>query len=80
MVQHEDSRPWTNGTVVGNKDHNHNNRSYTICITKTAKLITRNNKHVQTTLITAEHYLWDQADKQRRTDTVEDIIKQFEKQ
>ena len=30
VVQHEDGKPWTHGTVVGTHDHNHNNRSYII--------------------------------------------------
>ena len=34
-VQQEDGGPWTHGTVVGRGDHIHNNRSYTIRVTKT---------------------------------------------
>ena len=47
VVQREDGGPWTHGTVVGKQDHNHNNRSYTICITKTGQLTTRNSKHIK---------------------------------
>ena len=40
----------------------------------------RNSQHVKTTLITAKQYLQDQLNKTIRTDTVEYIVKQFEKQ
>ena len=33
-VQHEDSGPWTHGTVVNMGDHNHHDRSYIIQLTK----------------------------------------------
>ena len=78
VVQWEDGRPWTHGTVVGKRDHNHNNRSYTICVTKTGWLITRNSNHIKTTHDKAEQFLWDQLDKHRMGDPVEDIIKQLE--
>ena len=29
-VQCKHGRPWTHGTIEGNGDHNHNDRSYTI--------------------------------------------------
>ena len=35
---------------------------------------------VKTTLITAKQYLWDQLNKNLRAETVEDILKQFERQ
>ena len=34
-VQQEDGGLWTHGTVVGKANYNHNNRSYTIFITRT---------------------------------------------
>ena len=34
-VQQEDCDRWTHGTIVEKGNHNHNKRSYTICITKT---------------------------------------------
>ena len=76
-VQWEDSGLWTYATIIWNGDHNHSDRSYTICITKTGWLIT---KHVKSTQITDEHYLWDQLDKHIVTDPLEDIVKQIEKQ
>ena len=47
--KNHDGGPWTHGTVVGKGDHSHNNRSYTIYITNTGWLITRNSKHVNET-------------------------------
>ena len=58
VVQWEDGGLQTHGTVVGRPDHNHNNRSYIICITKTGWLIIRKSKHAKVTTITAEQYLW----------------------
>ena len=40
LVQHEDGGLWTHGTIEGKGDHNHHNRSYIICITKTGRLVT----------------------------------------
>ena len=34
-VQHEDGGLWTHGTVEGKGDHNHHDRSYNTCITRT---------------------------------------------
>ena len=45
-LQQVDSDRLTHGTIVVKGDHNHNNRSYIICITNTARLITRNNKNM----------------------------------
>ena len=59
-VQQEKGGLWTHGTVVGRGDHNHNNRSYTIRVTKTGCIITRNSKHIKTTPITTEQYIRDQ--------------------
>ena len=41
-VQQEDGGLWTNGTIVGTGDHNHNNCSYTIQLTTNGRRITRN--------------------------------------
>ena len=40
----------------------------------------KKQKHIKTTLITAEQYLWDQLNKNIGTDSLEDVLKQFEKQ
>ena len=47
---------------------------------KTGQLITRSSKHVKTTPVTSEQYLWDQLNKNVRKDTVKHILKQSEKQ
>ena len=60
MAQQEDGGPLRHGTVVGRGDHNHNNRSYTLQVTKAGHIITRNSKHMKSTPITAEQYLRDQ--------------------
>ena len=36
VVQQEDGRPWTHGTIVGTGDHNHHDRSYMIHLTTMA--------------------------------------------
>ena len=70
--------PWNHGTVVGRRNHNNNNRSYMIYISKIHKLFTRNSKHINTTPITTGQYLLVQSDKSF-VDTEDDILKQFEK-
>ena len=47
VVQCKDGGPWTHGTIVGKCSHS--NRSYTIHITKTGQLITRNSTLVKPT-------------------------------
>ena len=42
VVQWEDGRPWTYGTIVGTGDHNHHNHSYTIQLTTNGRRITCN--------------------------------------
>ena len=64
---------WTRGTIVGKGDHNHNDGSYTMCVTKKGWLITRNSKHMKPTQITAKQYLQDQLDKHIVTNSLEDI-------
>ena len=75
-VQWEDGRPWTHGTVDDRGNNNHNNRSFTIWIKKGC-LITRNSKHIKTTPITAEQYLWDQLT-WHTDDPPYKILKQYE--
>ena len=78
-VKGEDGGLCTHGTIVGQGDHNHIDRSYTTWIRKTGQLIIRNSKHVKPTWITVEQYLWDQLDKHTVTDPLEDILKQIVK-
>ena len=63
--------------MVGRGDHNHNNRSYTIRITKTGCIIIRNSKDIKTTPITAEQCLRDQLT-QHTEDLLHKILKQYE--
>ena len=76
MVQWEDGGPW----IEGNGDQNHHDRSYHICITKTGQLVTQTRQHVNPTQISAKQYLWDQLQKYTKTDQLEDILTQPEKQ
>ena len=77
-VQWEEGDRLTHGTIVQKGDHNHNNRSYTICMTEAGQLITRNSKHLKPTPTTAKQYLQDQFDRQTKTDPLEDFLKQCE--
>ena len=43
VVQQEDGRLWTHGTIVGTGDHNHHDRSYTIQLTTNGRQ-TRHNR------------------------------------
>ena len=43
-------------------------------MTKTGSLITMNRKHVEAPLSTTEQYLRDQLSKDRKTDTLENIL------
>ena len=52
-VQHEDSRPWTHGTVVDMGNHNHHDRSYVIQLTTNTRHISRNRQHIRPTTVTA---------------------------
>ena len=75
-VQQKDGETWTHRTIVGAGDHNHNNRSYTIRITRTGYIVTRNSKHIKTMPITTEQYLRDQIT-QHTDDPVDRILKQY---
>ena len=79
-VQHEDRGLQTHGTIEGKGDHNHHERSYNICITKTRWLVIRDRKHIKPRHITAEQYLWVQLQKHTATDLLEDILEQFDNQ
>ena len=79
-VQCEDEGTWTHRIVESKGDHNHNDRTCTIWVTKIGWLITRKSKHMKPTQLTSEQYIWDQLDKYTVTDPLEDILKQLEKQ
>ena len=65
---------WTHGTIEDKGNHNHHNRSYKICITKTGRIITCNRWHIKTTNICAEHYLHSQLNKHTKTDPLNTIM------
>ena len=77
LVQQEDGGSWIYGTVVGRGNHNHNNRSFTIRVTKTGFNTTGNSKHIKMTPITAEQYLRDQLTWYRE-DLLDKTSKQYE--
>ena len=51
VVQQEDGGPWTQGTIEGESDQNHHDRSYPIHITKTCRLVIWNTQHTKPTQI-----------------------------
>ena len=57
VVQQEDGRLWTHGTVVGTGDHNHHDRAYTIQLTTNGRQIACNRQHIKPTSVTADIYL-----------------------
>ena len=75
-VQHEDSGPWTHGTVVGKGSHNHHDRSYVIQITNNGRHISRNRQHIKPTTVTADTYLQHQSNKisNKTTDPLAEIL------
>ena len=78
-VQQEDGGPWTHGTIEDKGNHNHHDRSYKICITKTGKIITHNRRHLKPTPISAEHYLHNQLIQHTRTDPLNAIPEHLKK-
>ena len=75
-VQHEDSRPWTHGTVVDTGDLNHHDRSYVIQLTINGRHISRNGWHIRPTKVTEDKYLQHQYNKQPsiKTDPLTEIL------
>ena len=80
VVQHKDRGPLTHGTIEGKGDHNHHDRLYHICITKTGRLVTQNRQHIKPTWISAEQYFCEQLQKHTKTDLLEKILMQLQKQ
>ena len=64
----------------GKGNHSHHDRSYNIHITKTGRLVTWNRQHIKLTQISAEQYLCAQLQKHTRTDPLQNILTQLEKQ
>ena len=70
--------PWNCGRKKVTPSHN--DQSYKVQVTKMGWLITKNSKHIKPTPITAEQYPRFRLSRGRETDTLEDIIKDFERQ
>ena len=47
VVQYEDKGLWTHDTVEGKGDHNHHNKFYNICITRTGQLVTQDRQYTK---------------------------------
>ena len=47
VVQREDEGPWTHATIEAKGNHNHHNRSYKICISKTGKIVICKGQHIK---------------------------------
>ena len=75
-VQREDGGP----TIEAKGDYNHHDRSYKICITKTGEIVTCNRQHIKPVQISAEQYLHDQLYKHIKTDLLENVLEQLNKQ
>ena len=75
-VQHEDSGPWTHGTVVGKGNLNHHGRSYSIQFTNNGRCISRNRQHIKNTTVTADTYLQHKSNKlfNKTTDPLAEIL------
>ena len=81
VVQWEDVRPWTHGTVVGTGDHNHHDKSYTIQLTINGRCTTCKRHHIKLTSVTADAYIQYHATKQQnaRTDPLVEILNNITK-
>ena len=75
-VQHEDSSPWTHGTVVSKGNHNHHDRSYVVQLTNNGRCISRNRQHIKPTTVTAGTFLQHQSKKlsNKTTDPLAEIL------
>ena len=79
VVQWEDRGPWTHGTIEDKDNHNHHDRCYKICITKTEKIITQNRWHIRPTPISLEQYLCNQLVQHTKTNPLDTILNHHEK-
>ena len=61
-------------------DHYHNSRWYKIHVTKTGWPITRTGRHVRMMSINTQYYLRDKNPEDRKTDTLEGLLKYYEQQ
>ena len=80
-VQQEDRELWTHEMIVEKGDHNHHKQSYNIQVTTMGRIITHNRQHIKLMSITAEEYIYYQAEKhtKRQTDPLDAILDHFKK-
>ena len=79
-VQWEDGGPLTHDTIEGKDNQHHHDRSDHIPITETGRVVTQNRQHIKPAQISAEQYLCDQLHKHTKTDSLESILTQLDKQ
>ena len=81
MVQQEDGRLWTHGTIVGTGNHNHHDKSYTIQLTTNGRCITHNRCQIKPTTVMADTYIQYHSTKQQnaRADPLADILNNITK-
>ena len=77
VVQWEDGRLWTHGTVVDTGDHNHHDHAYIIPLTTNGRRITCNRQHIKPTSVTVDACLQYHTTKHSntQTDPLEDILR-----
>ena len=64
-IQYEDGKPWMHRVIKEPNSSDHRRRSYIIRVTKIGRLITQNIRHICSTPVTTEKYLWGQIKKER---------------
>ena len=62
-MQCEDSEPWTHQVIKEANNSDHSRRSYRTRVTNTGRLLMWNTRHICSTPITREQYLWEQIKK-----------------
>ena len=55
------------GTIIEPWTDNHNGRSYRIRVTKTGHVITRTKRHIKSTNVSVDDYLWNEMTKASQT-------------
>ena len=70
-IQYEDGGPWMHRVIEEANKIDHNGRSYTNRVMNTGRLIMQITRHICSTPITTQQYLWEQT---KRTGQLEDIF------
>ena len=71
---------WSNGNIVDKENYNQIGWSYREHVRRTVWLIARKGKHMKAAPFTVEHYLMDHLYKDRKMDTLEEILRHVKKQ